>query len=99
MAASSGEIVRVLYKIPCFYYYFALSDASGRVFSTRSDRSDQVTHADFYLRAPRRLATFCTDDLREGRSKGVLPRVWYDCYARGSSPRPIRKIRADPLMG
>jgi hypothetical protein len=95
MAASCGEIVREIYK---YLVYFALTEASGRVFSTCSDRSDQVTHANVYVWSSRWLATFCTDDPREGRSKGVLPRVWYDYYARGSSPHLIRKIRADLLM-
>ena len=87
MAASCGEMVSG--HCSCLFRY-TLSEGSGRGFSTRSDRSDQVAHANIYVRSPHRLTTLCTDDLCEGRSRGVLLRVQCDYYARGSSPHPKR---------
>jgi Mitochondrial carrier protein len=81
-----------------YLFHYALNKGLGRVFSTRSDRSDQVTHADFCVRPSRRLTTLCTDDLREVRFSWVLPRIWYDYYARGSNPHPIRMCYADPFV-
>ena len=95
MAASCGEIVRPPYSsLP----HSALSERPGRVFGTRSDRSDQVAHANGCVWSPRRLITLCTDYLREGRSGGVLPRVWYNDHARSLSPRPIRTFHANPTI-
>ena len=95
MAASCGEIVREFYG---YLFHFFSSEASGRLFCTRSYGSDQATHAKLHIWSSRRLATFCTDDLQEGWFNRVLLRVWYDRDARGSSPHPICRIHADLLM-